>query len=468
MTSWSHEKITPFALVLLITGAIDSIRNLPGTALFGSALIFFFLFSAVVFLIPVALIAAELSSAWSEEEGGIYSWVNTAFGSKTAFLAIWLQWINTMVWYPTILSFIAGTIAYLVNPDLVQNKAYLIAVILSIFWSLTFLGLGGIKASARFAGFSAMVGMIFPMAVIIVMAIIWLLQGKPIAISFDAASLIPKWGETQSWVSLTAIMTSFLGMELAAVHVRNVENPQKNFPRAMLCSVLLILFTMILGSLAIAFVLPSAKISLVGGVMQAFESFLENYHMAWALPFVIILLLIGSLGGMVNWIISPAKGLLVAAEHGFLPHWLHKRNRHDVASNILLLQAVLVTVLCSVFYLLPAVNNVYWLFTALSTELYILMYVLMFFAAIKLKSHPQPRPFKVPGGRPGYYAVCILGLIGCMMTLIIGFIPPETGMHWANPAQYRLIFTAGMLLMVLPVLFFYGFKHRNRAIIEQI
>lgn len=468
MTSWSHEKITPFALILLITGAIDSIRNLPGTALFGSALIFFFLFSAVVFLIPVALISAELSSAWSEEEGGIYSWVHTAFGPKTAFLAIWLQWINTMVWYPTILSFIAGTIAYLVNPELVQNKLYLIVVILSIFWSLTLLGLSGIRASARFAGFSAMVGMIVPMAVIIFMALVWLLQGKPIAISFDAASLIPKWGETQSWVSLTAIMTSFLGMELAAVHVRNVEHPQKNFPKAMLCSVVLILFTMILGSLAIAFVLPSAKISLVGGVMQAFESFLHSYHMGWALPVVIVLLLIGSLGGMVNWIISPAKGLLVAAEHGFLPHWLHKRNHHDVASNILILQAVLVTLLCSVFYLLPAINNVYWLFTALSTELYILMYVLMFFAAIKLKSHPQPRPFKVPGGKLGYYAVCALGLMGCIMTLVIGFIPPETGMHWDNPGQYRLMFAAGMLLMVLPVLFFYGFKHRNRAIIGHI
>lgn len=465
MTSWSPEKITPFALVLLITGAIDSIRNLPGTALFGSALIFFFLLSAVIFLIPVALIAAELSSAWSEEEGGIYSWVHTAFGPKIAFLAIWLQWINTMVWYPTILSFIAGTFAYLINPELVQNKCYLIGMILCIFWSLTLLGLSGIRASARFAGFSAMVGMIFPMAAIIFMAIVWLLQGKPIAIAFDAASLLPNWGETQSWVSLTAIMTSFLGMELAAVHVRNVDNPQKNFPRAMFFSVFLILFTMILGSLAIAFVLPNKEISLVGGVMQAFESFLESYQLGWALPIVIVLLLIGSLGGMVNWIISPAKGLLVASEHGFLPNWLHKRNRHDVASNILILQAVLVTLLCSVFYLLPAVNNVYWLFTALSTELYILMYVLMFFAAIKLKAHPQPRPFEVPGGKIGYYAVCLLGLLGCTMTLIIGFIPPETGMHWTNPAEYRLIFGVGMLIMIVPVFFFYGFKQRNRAII---
>ncbi len=52
MKTWSSEKISTFALVLLITGAIDSIRNLPTTALFGSSLIFFFILSAIVFLIP--------------------------------------------------------------------------------------------------------------------------------------------------------------------------------------------------------------------------------------------------------------------------------------------------------------------------------------------------------------------------------------------------------------------------------
>lgn len=209
MKAWSSEKISVLALVLLITGAIDSIRNLPATALFGSSLIFFFSFSAIVFLIPVALVSAELSSTWSEEEGGVFSWVKHAFGETLAFFTIWLQWINTMVWYPTILSFIAGTLAYLVNPALAQNKYYLIAVILTVFWSLTLLGLSGLKASARFASFCAIFGMIIPMAFIILLAIIWLIKGQPIAVDLSPAHLLPHWGDTQSWVSLTAIMTSF-------------------------------------------------------------------------------------------------------------------------------------------------------------------------------------------------------------------------------------------------------------------
>ena len=453
MKALSSEKISVLALVLLITGSIDSIRNLPATALFGSSLIFFFIFSAVIFLIPVALVSAELSSTWSEEEGGVYSWVRLAFGNTAAFFAIWLQWINTMVWFPTVLSFIAGTLAYLIDPALAQNKNYLISIILIVFWSITFIGLSGLRASAAFASFCAVAGMLIPMGLIIVLAVIWLLQGHPLAVDMSLHNLLPHWQDTQSWVSLTAIMTSFLGMELAAVHGRNVRHPQQNFPRAIGCSVILILTTMIFGSLAIAFVLPQEKISLVHGVMQAFTNFFAMYHMSAMVPVLVILLLIGSIGGLVNWVISPAKGLLLAADNNFLPHSLYQLNRHGVASRILLLQAVLVTLLCGGFLLFPSINAIYWLFTALSTELYIIMYVVMFLAAFRLKGKEfahLPRPVAIPGGQWGYYFVCLLGLSGCIITLIVGFFPPEESMDVGGGTHFRLIFSGGIVLMLLP------------------
>lgn len=458
------EKISILALVLLITGSIDSIRNLPATALFGSTLIFFFILSAIIFLIPVALVSAELSSTWPEDEGGVYSWVRHAFGSGPAFFAIWLQWINTVVWYPTIISFIAGTLAHLINPELAANKLFIVGVILIIFWSLTIVGISGIRASANIAGICAFVGMIIPMGFIILLALIWLIQGNTIAIDFSWHKLIPAWNDTQSWVSLTAIMTAFLGMELAAVHVKNIDNPQRNFPRAILYSALLILTTMILGSLAIAFVLPTSKISLVDGVIQAFKNFLNAYHLSALMPVTAILLLIGSIGGMINWIISPAKGLMKAAEHGFLPLWMAHRNQHDVPHRILLLQAVLVTLFSTMFLLLPSINAIYWLFTDLSTEMYIVMYVFMFLAAIKQKEQfaHRPRFFTIPGGRIGYHGVCILGLIGCGITLVVGFIPPVEAVQLGERHLFRLIFSTGIVLMLLPAVLIYW--HKKRAL----
>lgn len=461
----TQQNIGIFALVLLITGAIDSVRNLPSTALFGSSLFFFFTLSALIFLIPVALVAAELASTFAEEEGGIYTWVKHAFGERFAFLTIWLQWINTIVWYPTILSFIAGTCAYLINPELANHKGYLITVILTVFWSLTLLGLKGLRTSALFAGLCAILGMILPILLIIILGFVWMLGQHPLAIDLSPSHLLPHWRDSQSWVSLTAIMTSFLGMELAAVHVRQVKRPQHNFPKAIFFSVILILITMLFGSLAIAIVLPPGQINLVDGVMQAFSNFLGVYHLSQYIPLVVILLLLGSLGSMINWIISPAKGLLLAASHGFLPPFLYQLNRHGVASRILIIQACIVTLLCGCFLLFPKINAFYWLFTSLSTELYVLMYTLMFLAAFRLKfSHSHlPRVFKIPGGKKGYFLTCTLGLVGCLITLIVGFIPPENCIEIGGAGYFRLIYTLGIFIMLTPTLYFYYWRSKHHS-----
>ncbi|MCR9192272.1 MAG: APC family permease [Gammaproteobacteria bacterium] len=452
MKKWSSEKISVFALIMLITSAIDSVRNLPATALFGSSLIFFFILATLMFLIPIALVSAELASTWSEEEGGIYSWVHRAFGPYWAFFTIWLQWVNTIVWYPTIVSFIAATLAYLINPELAQSKWYILTVILTVFWTLTFLGLSGLRASARFASVCAILGMLLPIGLLIVFAIAWVAGGHPMAIHFTWDSMIPALNKTQSWVSLTAIITAFLGMELAAVHVRNIQNPQRNFPRAIFCSAILIVVTMLLGSLAIAIILPKNEIGLVQGIPQAFTYFFNYYHLSFLTPIIIFAILLSSLGSMINWIISPAKGLLMAADHGILPKWFHKLNQHGIASRVLLSQAVLVTVICGIFLLLQSINEIYWLFTVLSTELYVLMYVLMLVAAIRLKhSHGEkPRPFAVFGGKSGYYFTCGLGILGCVLALVIGFFPPEEALAINNVLHFRIIFSIGIILMLTP------------------
>jgi glutamate:GABA antiporter len=463
--------LTTVALMLLMTGAIDSIRNLPATALFGSALIFFFIFSAIVFLIPVALVSAELASH-STEKSGIFHWVHLAFGKKIAFFAIWLQWINTMVWFPTVLSFIAGTATYFLNPSLAQNKLYLVTVILTTFWFLTWVNLKGIHFSAKFASFCAIVGMIIPMGLIVALAILWLMLGNPSQIHFTMNDIIPSLSHSGDWISLTAIMTAFLGVELATVHIKDVANPQRTFPRALLFSVLTILVTMTLGSLAIAMVLPNNQINLVNGVMQAFTNFFSNYHLAWMTPVITIMLLLGSLGGIISWVVSPAKGLLHAAQLGYLPPFLSKENKHGVAGNLLITQAVLVSVICLAFLLMPSVNASYWLLTALSTQLYMLMYVIMFIAAmvLKTKMKHQPNAFTIPGGKIGLFLVSALGLFGCLITLIVGFIPPS-GINIGSVMHYEMMFCGGLLLMIIPVFGFYlyqAFELKGKASIATV
>ena len=134
----------------------------------------------------------------------------------------------------------------------------------------------GMRSSALFSNICALTGLLLPMALIISLGAFWIADGNPLHVQFDAQSLSPHWQDKSLWVSLTAIMLSFCGIEIATVHANDVANPQRAFPRALVYSVLIILSTLILGSLAIAVVLPQQEINLVAGIMQAFDAFFAN------------------------------------------------------------------------------------------------------------------------------------------------------------------------------------------------
>ncbi len=459
-----HKKyaLTIFSLTMITVGSVDSIRNLPATALFGSQLIAFFILGALFFLIPTALVSAELASGWPKQ-GGVYIWVKEAFGKQVGFLAIWLQWIENVIWYPTILSFVAGTIGYLINPALAGNPYFLCFVIVSSFWAATWINLRGMRSSALLSNICAISGLLLPMALIIGLGAAWILGDNTIHVQFDVQSMLPQWHDRSKWGALTGVMMSFCGIEIATVHANDVENPQRAFPRALTYSVVIILSTLILGSLAIAVVLPQNDINLVAGIMQAFDAFFARYHLLWLMPVVAIMLVLGGLGGVSNWIIAPTKGLLVAAQDGNLPQVFQRVNQQGAPVGMLIGQAVIVTILSGLFLFMPSVNGSYWLLTALAAQLYMLMYLLMFVAAIRLRltAPNHPRAFKIPGGLLGMYIVAGIGMIGVLTTLVVSFMPPD-GIDVGSVLRYELTLIIGLTLMCSPPFIAYGLQVRRK------
>lgn len=458
----NKAALSVFALVMITAGSVDNIRNLPATALFGSSLIFFFVIAAIFFLIPCAMVSGELSSGWPKQ-GGVYIWVKEAFGMQWGFTAIWLQWIENVVWYPTILSFVAGTVGYLISPALVNNKEFLVTVILCSFWGTTLVNLLGMKSSAWFSNLCGIFGLLVPMGMVIVLGILWEMSGRPTQISLAPHAWLPNFKDPTLWVSLTGIVLSFCGVEIATVHAKDVNNPQRSFPRALLFSTLIILGTLMVGSLAIALVVPNGQISLVAGNMQAFSVFFNAYHLSWILPLIAVFLVLAGLGSVSNWIIAPTKGLLVAAQEGNLPRTFQKENRFGAPVWILIYQAIIVSALCSVFIYMPSVNGSYWLLTALTSQLYMLMYILMFAAGIWLrhKNPEQARPYRVPGGqRWGMWLVSGAGILGSIVTIVVGFFPP-TGVQVGSIARYETLLTVGLIAMCLPP--FVAYRYRRKA-----
>ena len=419
------KKLSVFTLAMINVAAVSSVRNWPTIAEYGFSSLFFFILAAVLFFIPVSMVAAELATGWPKT-GGVFVWVKEAFGHRTGFLAIWLLWAENLVYYPALISFIAGTVSYLINPMLCHSTLYILTFVVSVFWLTTIANLFGMRTSGWISSFGVILGTIIPGAIIISLGIAWYCIGHPLQIDFTWNNLIPKASAAGDLVLFSGVLISLCGLEMSGIHANVVQNPQKNYPKAILLSALLILGLYILGVLAIAIVIPKGEISLVAGSIQAFSFFVNAYGLNWLTPIIAVLLAFGALGTLSTWIAGPSRGLLAAAQSGDLPPFFRKLNHHGMPARLLIAQAIVVTVFSCVFLFMPTVGGAYWILNATLIQIYLVMYILMFAAVIRLR-YKQPntqRAYKIPGGMLGVWIVGGFGLLGSAATLVVGFFPP--------------------------------------------
>jgi glutamate:GABA antiporter len=449
----TKKVLSVFSLVMINVIAVDSLRTLPISAKLGPSLVSYYLIAAIAFFIPVALVAAELATAFPNT-GGIYVWVREAFGRRAGFITIWLQWIYNVVWYPTILAFIAATLSYLIAPELAHNKFYLLGTTVLLFWLFTLLNCFGMRLSGLVSIIGASIGTILPMILIIILGIIWVTQGRPTAVGY-APSYFPEFSSIANLSLFSAVLFGLIGMEMSAVHAEEVKDPQRDYPRALLYSTLIIISTLSLGSLAIVTVVPNDSLSVVSGLIDAYAIFFNSYHIPWMTYVIAALIILGGLSGVSAWIIGPTKGLLVSARDGSLPPLFARVNRYGAPVAILMTQAVIFTVLSTIFILLNSINAAYWLLSDLSAQMALLVYVIMFAAAIKLRySRPnQPRGYKIPGGNWVMWVICLTGMTCCILTMLTGFVPPSQ-IPIGNIVFFESFLIGGLFIFVLVPWFF--------------
>jgi glutamate:GABA antiporter len=204
-------------------------------------------------------------------------------------------------------------------------------------------------------------------------------------------------------------------------------------------------------------VVPAEELSLTAGVMQAFDAVFAQFGWQILTPIVGIMLVLASLGGMLTWLAGPSKGLLlISRQEGYLPPWLQQRNSHGVQQNILVAQGLVTTAIALLYAFIPDVSSAYWIFSVITTQVYLIMYLLMFVAAVRLRR-------KVPDHPRGYRAPMLVGLCGIgfaasLAALLVGFVPPSQ-FGSGNAGAYIAIVGGGALgLGLLVPYLFYRFR----------
>jgi glutamate:GABA antiporter len=447
--------ITWVTLAFMTTASVASLRSAPTMAVYGLTCVFLYLVPAIIFLLPQSLVAAELASGWS---GGVFRWVSEGLSARWGLLAVWCQFAMTIFYYPTLLGFVASTLAFVFNPELATNGVYTGIVIVTVFWLGVFMSArGGTGGIAKLASSGLLIGTLIPGALLVILGIVYLVQGNASAAPMDADHLIPEWTGIASLVLIVSNFLAFSGMEMNAVHVGSLRNPKGEFPRAMFFACGLVLVIFILPTLAISWVIPADQLSLTAGVMQAFDAFFAYFDLQVLVPIVAIALVLASAGGMLTWLSGPSKGLLlIARREGYLPPFFQHQNENEVAVNILVVQGAITTVIALLYALVPSVSSAYWILSVMTTQVYLIVYLLMFVSARNLRRR-QP---EVERGyvAPALTFMCVVGFVASAAAIAIGFVPPSPSEDTSAAAYAGLILAGTVLLGLLPPWLFLRFR----------
>jgi amino acid transporter len=464
----------PTVAFLTAAAVVTSLRGLPVMAKEELTMFTYIGFATLLFLIPAALISAELGSAFANRKGGVYTWVGEAFGQRWGFVAIWLQWIQNVVWYPTGLAFAAAAAAFALNAaGLASAHIYVGIFCIVSYWLATLVALRGNAVLAKVAKYGFLVGTVVPGIALVGLFLYWLATGHAMGwttATNTAVSHVVGGVNEPRWLPLLAgfgslaflgnIMLLFAGVEAQAVHVGEMKSPKRGFPAAMLLASIISVAVFLLGSIAVAGLVPYNKLVLQTGVFNAMQTVLVGvWNMGWVVQVLAILVCYGALSGALAWISAPSRALLTTAHDGVLPPILQKTNKVGIQRNILILQAIIVTAVSSIYLFTADVSGAFFLISTVTISLYIVMYMLMYAAAIRLRyTQPNlPRAFKVPGGKLGMWIVAGLGFLAVAFSLLVSFFPP-TQLPVGNPITYVGLVAAGLIIFVLAALLIYRFR----------
>ena len=458
-TSKAFELSVATLAIMNIT-AVVSLRGLPAEAIYGPSSAFYYLFAAIVFLIPTALVAAELAAMFSDKQGGVFRWVGEAFGPRTGFLAIWLQWIESTIWYPTVLTFGAVSLAFIGLNDasdatLASNKVFTLVIVLAIYWIATFIALKGLSWVGKISKWGGLIGTIIPAGLLIILGITYIASGGHNYMDMSQG-FFPDLRKMDNLVLASSIFLFYAGMEMMGVHVMDVNNPSKNYPKAIIIGSLATVVIFILGTFALGVIIPAKDINLTQSLLIGFDNYFRHFHMSWAGPIIAIALMFGVLASVLTWVAGPSKGIYMVGKAGYLPPFFQESNKNGVQRNILLVQGGIVTLLSLLFVVMPSVQSFYQILSQLTILLYLIMYMLMFAAAIVLryKMKTTPRPFKIGKGNALMWILGVVGFGGSLLAFVLSFIPPSQIETGSNTVWYSVLIIGCVVMVVIPYIIY--------------
>ncbi|SDZ80769.1 APC family permease [Microbulbifer marinus] len=416
-------------LVLFTVSAIVLLETLGSAASMGPSAIFFWVFFGITFLVPIALITAEVGTALPEE-GGIYVWIRRVFGNRWAARAVWAYWVNTAIWLPSLYVMLNAFVARLFNIELSIGQQ--ITIGLTLCWLTVLLDVIGLKIGKWVPNVGAILKMV--LFTILIFGGLQYGMNHELANEFTLEQMKPSWDEGLKY--LPVVMYGMLGFELVSGAGGEIRNPQRNIPRAVFLSAFCVLFMYILATAGILVVIPAGEVDIVEGLIDTLTLFLadipggETIVMALGLAAIFTFFSNGA-----TWTMGCNRTAGQAGKEGELPSlfgWTHPKHGGPVGA------AVAMGIVCSTALLLygqvaESSADLFWSLMSFSAVIFMLPYIGLALAFLKMRrveTHLK-RPFKIPGGQPVAYLLTFITITILTLTAFLFSYVPGEGPQWS-------------------------------------
>lgn len=454
----SYEKtLTVSKLTLINITAIINLSSIAFIATTGLSAIFFYLLAIVFFLIPSALVSAELGGMLVNDNGGVYTWVKRAFGEKTGLVAIWMEWFNNVISFPASLSAIVATMIYIGFDNLEHNRLILFLTMLVIFWLLTFFNFLPMPSVVILNIVGALLGIVLPGFLLFSGAIYFLFTDQSHASFAHLHNWLPEFS-CVAFALFVKTLASYSGIQVISFHVRNVKDSKHSIPKAMMISITIVTLLSIISTLALVVITPEKAINPMNGVIQGISAVLTLWGLGKFQSLIAFLIVIGMVSTLSTWILGPARAIQEVAEQKMLPRIFSKINKNNMPINVLFIQAVIGSLLSFIFLLTSTIQEAFILLIALTSQFTVFMWVLVFTSAMRLRyKKPYIERLFYIGYRNNILlnTICILGIIACCCAIFLGIFPPASS-HIQNIYTYiTTIVIADIIVIFIPFLLIY-------------
>lgn len=424
-------------VVLFNITAIVGLRWLTTAASqFGLASLTVWVVAMLVFFIPSAIAVRELADI-DPGSGGIYCWVDRAFGPRQAFVAGWLYWVNNLFYFPSLLVTTAAIAAYAGGArtaPLGNNAQFILVVSLVGLWIAVWLNVVGLRVGKWLQNLGG-IGTWIPAVLFVVLAV-WGFAVRGSATPLHVGGLVPARFDLPS-INLFATMTfAFAGLELAPTLGGEIHDAAATLRRGVVLSGFAIVAVYIIGTAAMFVALPQDTVSVTNGMPQAAQALVERIGargIAWLPAAIALLLTVGNLGGVGAWLAGSARLPFAAGVNDALPRAfarLHPRWQTPYLS--LILMGVVATVFIVAGLANASVKSAYLLLTQTTLILFFIPYLYIFVVYLRLRRQRTT----------GTWLLGVLGLAAVAFSIVLGFVPPSDE---ANPFLYECKVVGGVV-----------------------